>query len=113
MTSAMTNEHQTPTPKSREEQRQRRSLNFLAAMHEREDRAHEITGGRRCGIMQSAALKGWWVGFSPRNGPESVCEGPWEDMVVLAREILAYDEEIKAGRATAHISPWGDEEDDG
>lgn len=74
---------------------------------EREKRAVWLDGGRRCAVKQSAWLDEWWVGVSPRNGEGAVVEGPWGDWVALARNILAHDEKIRAGEATAGI-PSGD-----
>lgn len=62
----------------------------------------DISGGRRCGVTASNGLNsgddpdGWWVGYSPRNGLYASVEGPWEDWVNLARNIIAEDERHKS-----------------
>ena len=64
----------------------------------RQEGCKNITGGRRCGITSANGLnngdepEGWWVGYSPRNGYGAPVEGPWEDWVTLAKNILAEDE---------------------
>jgi hypothetical protein len=79
-----------------------RSRRQLAKWREMEERAVTLTGGRRCAIQQTAVLNGWWASYSPRNDSPNA-EGHWSDWVCLAREILAYDAQIKRGEATAHI----------
>ncbi len=60
-------------------------------MQQDDPRAY-IHGGKRCAVEASDAMDGWWVGVSPRNGYGALCEGPWEDWVNLAHQILAADE---------------------
>lgn len=50
-----------------------------------------LSGGRRCGLA-FGNMNGWYVGMSPRNGYGALVEGPWEDWVSLAREIIAVEE---------------------
>lgn len=58
-------------------------------------------GGRRCSLACCDNLDGWYVGISPRNGYGAIVEGPWEDWVQLAREILKREEERTAASASA------------
>jgi hypothetical protein len=57
----------------------------------------DIIGGKRCGITACNGLndgndpRGWWVGFSPKNGMNACVEGSWSDWVQLAQQILAED----------------------
>jgi hypothetical protein len=67
------------------------------AMDPEDPRAY-ITGGRRVamGVCPWMGDEGaWWTGTSPRNGRHASVEGPWEDWVTLAREILAADAEAR------------------
>ena len=50
-----------------------------------------IDGGRRCGVYRH--WDDWWVGYSPRNGIHASVEGPWEDWVLLAQQILVVEGE--------------------
>ena len=87
------------------EQQAENARRWLREAAERAERAVWLDGGRRCAVRQSEAIDGWWVGESPRNGEGACVEGPWEDWVTLARNILAYDEKIRSGEATAGIAP--------
>lgn len=71
-------------------------------------RAVWLEGGRRCAVKQSEWMEGWWVGTSPRNGDNATVEGPWEDWVTLARNILAYDAMVQTGMASVSIPEIGE-----
>lgn len=48
-----------------------------------------ISGGKRTNLMRAGEfLPNWWVGFGKDEGCQF--EGPWEDIVRLARKIVAY-----------------------
>ena len=51
--------------------------------------SRSIDGGRRVALYWH--WPNWFVGYSPRNGLHASVEGPWEDWVTLARNILAAD----------------------
>lgn len=85
------------------EERRENARRALEEAAEREERAVWLEGGRRCAVRQSEWLDGWWVGTSPRNGDGALVEGPWEDWVALARNILEYDAKVQRGEATVGI----------
>ena len=66
-------------------------------------REYVASGGRRCAMKKSEWVDDWWVSHSPRNNNYNA-EGPWEDWVDLAKEILAADEEWKANAALRDAS---------
>lgn len=54
-----------------------------------------FSAGRRLAMHQSEWLPSFYVSYSPRND-NSNAEGPWEEWVDLARQIIAEDESRKA-----------------
>jgi hypothetical protein len=51
-----------------------------------------LIGGRRCALEKLEDWDDFYVAVSPRNGRNAVAEGPWEDWVTLARNILDADQ---------------------
>lgn len=51
-------------------------------------------GGRRLAVQASEWLDNWYVAYSPRNDNNNA-EGPWEDWVTLAHDILRIDAEAR------------------
>jgi hypothetical protein len=68
-----------------------------------DDPRRYINGGRRCALTASGWLDNWWMGTSPRNGDNAGVEGPWEDWVRLARNILAAHERAVAQGLCAEV----------
>lgn len=83
--------------------RAQKAQEYAENAEKKSHRAAWLDGGNRCALKQSEWIDGWWVGESPRNGEGALVEGPWQDWVILAYAILAYDEKIRAGEATVGI----------
>lgn len=59
----------------------------------------DIYAGRRLAIEKSDWMENWWVAHSPRNGKSACAEGPWEEWVELARQILEVDARMRLEKA--------------